>query len=167
MMKILKEGLVTRSNNLNKGKQSKAPKTSTGHRYLEAARRQPPESPLWPKLSKARIPEIEELKIYERRSYVVVGLTDLYFYTNLEGSLGVIRRSLIHSVFEGRDDNALNFNYHRRPRDGIGQIICPKWNAQLVIDAMKNKGFLKLPETCNPLELSHRNNSMGKEDRRP
>lgn len=41
MSKILREGLVSISNNLNEEKQSNTPRVKTDHRYLEAARRPP------------------------------------------------------------------------------------------------------------------------------
>lgn len=130
--------------------------------YADAARRhQIVKTPQWIPAARIRIPTIEELYIPERTTYEMEDLIDLYFYMNLQGNLGVIRRSSIRKVFQGREDTVLNFNYHPSSRAGVGQIVCPKKNAQYVTNGLRKKGFQKLPEGYNPLELSPRKNSLG------
>lgn len=53
-------------------------------------------------------------------------ITDLYLYINLEEKLEVICWLLIHSVFKGRNETVLNFNYDPSLCTEIGQIIYPK-----------------------------------------
>lgn len=58
---------------------------------------------------------------------------EIYVYADLSGNLGLIRRSIIQESFNGKEDMVLNYNPHTSLRAGIGKIICPKVNADIVV----------------------------------
>lgn len=78
------------------------------------------------------------------------------------GNLGLIRRSLIQDEFKGKEEMVLNYDPHPSPRAGISQIIYPKEHVHAVVDGLKSKKIVLLPETYNTLELSPRSKRLGK-----
>lgn len=103
----------------------------------------------------------EIVKTNQEHQLQVEELVDVYFYMNLIGNLGTIRRSLVHEVFKGRTAVVLNYNPHPSSRAGITQIICPKRNVQVLVEGLKEKKVQQLPSNYNPLGLSPRSNHLG------
>lgn len=56
----------------------------------------------------------------------------------------------------------LNYKPHQSPRVIISQIICPKEHIHEVVEGLKLKKIVRLPETYNPLKISPRSKHMGK-----
>lgn len=134
---------------------------------LMAIPRSPPDPLRESSIKRENISEIDlslaELNRPERRVYEVDDLIDLYFYMNIEGSLGVIRRDLVHDVFEGREDTEFNFNYHPSPpAQALDKSFAPRrmCHSSVTQELMK-KGILRLPETYNLIGLSSRNEILG------
>lgn len=64
----------------------------------------------WNETQRNKPPTLAQMYRPERRSFLTDKLVDLYFFVNLEGNLGVIRRDLINKLFRGTEDIVLNFN---------------------------------------------------------
>lgn len=77
------------------------------------------------------------------------------------GNLRLLRRSLIQDV-KGKEEMVLNYNPHPSPRAIISQIICPKEHLDAVVEGLKLKKIMRLPQTCNPLDLSPLSKHLGK-----
>lgn len=144
MIQALKEGLASMSTKENNSKDL----TLTHHtdmrnfsRYADTANPSPPiRQQLNPEQQskmgernrqsqgnyyhRNRIPKLEEVNRSAKPVYEASELTDLYFYTNLQGNSVVIRRSLKKSILRGKEELIKNFNYHPTSGAGIGQIIC-------------------------------------------
>lgn len=88
---------------------------------------------------------LNEIKRHEQRVYNTEDLVDTYFYMNLVGNLGLIRRTLIEDMFKGKDEMVLNYNPHSSPRVGIGKFIIPKEYRGDLIEALRKRCIERLP----------------------
>lgn len=108
-----------------------------------------------------RLPRLEELNRSSLQSFNTDELTGVYFYCNLLGNLGVLRRTLLQEVLKGIEDMVLNYNQHPSPRAGIGHIKCPKKNVHTFVEDLKKKRIEIIPLNYSPMELSPRNKHLG------
>lgn len=87
--------------------------------YPDAARHGRNNNTRWNNSPHSQTPRLEELNRPTHQTFNPDELVDLYFYVNLVGDLGLIRRTLVQDVFNGQEDMVLKYNPHPTLRAGI------------------------------------------------
>lgn len=136
----------------SKGTPSAHPQHHTPYRQILNAHRGPSKFPTRREMKYEDIMRVAAPNRYK------VDLTAVYFYMDLAGNLGLIRRTIIQDVLGGRSEFLLKYNPHPSPRAGIAQVICPKEGVQQLAEAFQRKGIERLPLSYDPLGLSPRSN---------
>lgn len=86
-----------------------------------------------------RVTGLEAFNRPFRKYFSTEELTEGYFYTNLVGNLGLIRRSVIQDLFKGKKEVVLNYSPNSSPRAGISQIIFRKEHVDSVLEGLTLK----------------------------
>lgn len=129
--------------------------------YANATKKSFNDNHRWNQGPRQLVPKIEELNRPFKQQFSSDELIDVYFYVSLVGNFGLIRRTPIQDVFKGRDDLVLKYKPHPSPRALIGQVICPRKNAGIVVSGLNKRKIEQLPPTYDALCLSPKSKHMG------